>query len=860
MNIVRLFIASLFMVFLLATAFPAGAYEYFEPFDCSSTPPDMCEWPACENELSCSPYRLKYLRNFDLKTTNLSITRAIIIVHGRRDDNVNFDHVPTDYYDLIKDLAINLGLDTETLIIAPFFTPARKIRYGEIIGDGVGDDDGVCEAGENCDEKVDNPRCKPFSEGGDYRLCWASWGGPVNEARDYPSGGRAYNSRDLLATSSFFLMDNIIKWLEYAKDTGIFPNLDRIIVAGQSAGGQFVLRYAMAGTAEPADIEMRYVAANPWMPTYLTNVRPVRADIDAFPNFGYRADCDGDGTDESYTPATDGRLFNMWAWTEYEYGFEIPTLGPRGEDCVSDGSYDRWPYGLGDITTNEYMIEQVGSGLEARIRFINRNVVLLYGIDDNLYVDRDNACYPPHEDASDGECVLALQGQTRVERGAFFFNQVCESYDCSRKWFTPVCNDVNRDGICEVNDNFLFTTTPCIDSDGSGGCDLRLGHGRGIFATETGQEVLFLDIMPTAPGYTLAINRTGNGQGEVYSSPDGITCGTDCFHDFIYNERVVLVAVPDFGSSFQGWSGDPDCSDGVVTMNTAKACTATFGLQIRHLSVEKAGTGSGTVTSSPPGITCGLDCTGDYDYGTVVTLTAASETGSAFVGWSGDPDCTDGMVTANANKTCTATFMLDGDNDGVPDDGDGSGSVDDNPCTGGNTTGCDDNCLSDPNPDQSDFDGDLTGDVCDPDDDNDGLTDEQEAVLGTDPLNPDTDGDTVGDASDSCPLEDATGLDADRNGCIDSVTGLPDVLDTLVDEGVVDAQIAHALLTKIESAQATLTRDNICTAINQIGAFQNQVNAQRGNKISDESADLLIAYANNIITVLLEGLPEDERC
>ena len=54
-----------------------------------------------------------------------------------------------------------------------------------------------------------------------------------------------------------------------------------------------------------------------------------------------------------------------------------------------------------------------------------------------------------------------------------------------------------------------------------------------------------------------------------------------------------------------------------------------------RLGVTRSGTGSGTVTSSPVGISCGSDCSNDFAYGTEVILTAKAGSGSGFTGWSG---------------------------------------------------------------------------------------------------------------------------------------------------------------------------------------------------------------------------------
>ncbi|HTG80491.1 MAG TPA: CFI-box-CTERM domain-containing protein [Geobacteraceae bacterium] len=74
------------------------------------------------------------------------------------------------------------------------------------------------------------------------------------------------------------------------------------------------------------------------------------------------------------------------------------------------------------------------------------------------------------------------------------------------------------------------------------------------------------------------------------------------------------------------------------------------------LTIAKTGTGMGRVTSMPAGIDCGGNCQGSFAAGATVTLTATADSGSTFSGWSGAPDCADGVVTMNGPTSCTATF------------------------------------------------------------------------------------------------------------------------------------------------------------------------------------------------------------
>ena len=184
----------------------------------------------------------------------------------------------------------------------------------------------------------------------------------------------------------------------------------------------------------------------------------------------------------------------------------------------------------------------------------------------------------------------------------------------------------------------------------------RVEDNDGAVRTTT-TSITVIDALPETE--VLTVTRAGTGSGTVNSSPGGINCGSDCSQAYDKGTVVTLSATPASGSEFVGWSGTADCSDGKVTMNGTRNCTATFN-QIaaakEQLNITRAGTGSGTVNSSPGGINCGSDCSQAYDKGTVVTLSATPASGSEFVGWSGTADCSDGKVTMNGTRNCTATF------------------------------------------------------------------------------------------------------------------------------------------------------------------------------------------------------------
>jgi hypothetical protein len=168
------------------------------------------------------------------------------------------------------------------------------------------------------------------------------------------SGGPALSDDQV---TSFDFMDGILQKLARKE---IFTNLKEIVVAGHSAGGQYVTRYEMANRVhDTLGVPITYVVANPSSYAYPDPTRPVH-----------------DG--EEFRPYADGR------------------------NCTT---YDHWPYGLEDRTgyTAKTSDEQLKKQLAAR------PVTYLLGEIDILPLG-----------GFDSSCPAMAQGPTRLARGQAF--------------------------------------------------------------------------------------------------------------------------------------------------------------------------------------------------------------------------------------------------------------------------------------------------------------------------------------------------------------------------------------------------------------------------------------------------------
>jgi pimeloyl-ACP methyl ester carboxylesterase len=233
------------------------------PKVCVTATPACTEWVALGHGARSMVYR-----SYSLSQPNPRIRRALVMVHGTlRNGDL--------YFETATGAAFFAHALDDTLVIAPAFRSA----------DG------------DCKDRL-SPREVSWSCHGD------SW----------RSGGKAASDPQL---TSFDFMDEIVRRLA---DRRPFPNLKTLVIAGHSAGGQFVARYQMANRVDgKVGLAIRYVVSNPSSYAWPDASRPLP---------------EGD--------ADPARAVLGWdketAHTDFRYG-------PFAE-AAKVKEYDLWPYGL----------------------------------------------------------------------------------------------------------------------------------------------------------------------------------------------------------------------------------------------------------------------------------------------------------------------------------------------------------------------------------------------------------------------------------------------------------------------------------------------------------------------------------
>ncbi len=314
---------------------------------------------ACEQWITYGHYgeasaRSMVYSTYPLDTHNARITRALIMVHGMMR---NADH----YFKTATAAAFLAGALEDTIVIAPHIIDHHnKPRANEVV----------------------------WSEG---RVNWRDGGKSIN----YPG------------LYSFDFVDTLVRMLANKK---VFPNLEEIVIAGHSAGGQFVDRYAMSNKVDGSvrGVKLSYVVADPSTYAWPTADRPLPVGS-ANPVDAYKEAMDGThaNTDFKYAP----------------YSLE------------KDPTYNFWPMGLDKRAG--YTASQ--SDAQLRKQLVDRHITFLLGQVDVLPLGG----FSTRPDAM-------AQGPTRRARGEAFVNYVNKKLGARHKLIIV--------SECAHNDRCIYTT------------------------------------------------------------------------------------------------------------------------------------------------------------------------------------------------------------------------------------------------------------------------------------------------------------------------------------------------------------------------------------------------------------------
>jgi pimeloyl-ACP methyl ester carboxylesterase len=355
MPAVNLRVALTVVAACLVAGSPAAAQPAAPAALCTRAVDACVRWVTLGN----GPRRIMAYATYPLDRPNAAVTRALVMVHGAARN-------PDHYFETSTSAGFLAGALADTVIVAPRFAAG-------------------------------NDRLAP------------------NEVR-WPEGAQNWRSGGALpddpALTSFDAMDAILRALA---DKARFPNLREIVVAGHSAGGQFVTRYEMANLVhETLGVPVTYVVANPSSYAWPAAVRPLpTGNADPASAVHEAVGDDGERVNARFT------------------------FGPFDRAKLPD--YDRWPMGLENLTG--YAARSTGDVLIRHL--VERPTTYLLGQVDVL----------PLGGFDDSPPAMA-QGPTRRARGEAFFAYLTGTLHAKqRAMIVPECGH---------NDRCIFTTASVL--------------------------------------------------------------------------------------------------------------------------------------------------------------------------------------------------------------------------------------------------------------------------------------------------------------------------------------------------------------------------------------------------------------
>lgn len=194
---------------------------------------------------------------------------------------------------------------------------------------------------------------------------------------------------------------------------------------------------------------------------------------------------------------------------------------------------------------------------------------------------------------------------------------------------------------------------------GTGSCTLTMNAARAVSATFSAANtlgILSLEVTGLPSGKSATLTMTGPGG---FSATRTIATGTGQTLNDVSTGSYTITA-PNVTVGTTTYVPNNASQTVTVTSNatvTVRVVYAEATVPTFALTVTKAGTGGGAVSSTPAGLNCGSTCTASFTENTSVTLSATAAAGSSFAAWNGactgTGTCT---VTMNAAKAVTATF------------------------------------------------------------------------------------------------------------------------------------------------------------------------------------------------------------